>query len=347
MGVDLSYVNEIEDFGGVYRDSNRIKDPYQLFADRGANTVRVRLWHTPTWVATVANGKMYSDLADVERTIRRAKAAGMAVNLDLHYSDDWADPQKQEVPLAWKNLDLETLQDSVYRYTLGVLTYLKSQNLTPEMIQIGNETNFGMMHPLGKTNEDDFRQFGALVNSGTRAVRDFSKHSRIKPQVIIHCAQLQFVEKWMQNMILSGGVTDYDIIGLSHYPKWSTLTTMQEIGDVIQKLNDTYHKKVMIVEAGFPFTSKNADGYDNFVSGALGMGTYGVSEAEQRRYMIDLTQTVIDHGGLGVQYWEPAWITSPLRDRWGTGSSWENNAFFDFGGNTLPVFDFMTHRYKF
>jgi arabinogalactan endo-1,4-beta-galactosidase len=63
--------------------------------------------------------------------------------------------------------------------------------------------------------------------------------------------------------------------------------------------------------------------------------------------MKDLTQEVIRGGGSGIMYWEPAWISSSLRDRWGTGSSWENNAFFDFSGNALPVFEYMTHRYTF
>ena len=73
MGADLSYVNEIEDFGGVYKDSNTVKDAFTIFKNRGTNTVRVRLWHNPQWVAAVTGGKLYSDLKDVEKTIRRAK----------------------------------------------------------------------------------------------------------------------------------------------------------------------------------------------------------------------------------------------------------------------------------
>lgn len=98
MGADLSYVNEIEDYGGIYKDNGVKKDPFTIFKKYGNNTVRVRLWHNPQWVATVTGGKLYSDLADVEKTMRRAKAAGMAVNLDLHYADDWADPNQQPTP---------------------------------------------------------------------------------------------------------------------------------------------------------------------------------------------------------------------------------------------------------
>ena len=345
MGADLSYVNEIEDFGGVYKDSNTVKDAFTIFKNRGTNTVRVRLWHNPQWVAAVTGGKLYSDLKDVEKTIRRAKAAGMAVNLNLHYSDDWADPQEQRTPEAWKNLEMVGLKDSVYQYTLNVLTYLKSKDLTPEMIQVGNENNNGILFPLGKSS--NWKNFGDLLNSGIKAVRDFSKTSTIKPQIIIHVAQLQNAEYWTSNITTTGGVTDFDILGLSHYFKWSTVASLTEVGTIIKALKTKYNKKVMIVETAYPWTAQNIDTYNNIITGDVGVSPYGVSKEEQLRYMKDLTQQVISSGGTGVMYWEPAWISSPMKDRWGKGSSWENNAFFDFSGNVLPVMDFMTYPYKF
>jgi arabinogalactan endo-1,4-beta-galactosidase len=345
MGADLSYVNEIQDAGGVYKDSNVVKDPFVIFKNHGTNTVRVRLWHNPTWKLAVANNKLYSDLYDVEKTIKRAKAAGMAVNLDIHYSDDWADPAQQVVPAAWKNATATTIKDSIYNYTLGVLNYLKSKNLTPEMVQIGNENNNGMVHPFGKPVSGNYKNFADLVNSGIKAVRDFSVNSTIKPQIIIHVAQLQNADWWTNSVITVGGVTDFDIIGLSHYAKWSTVTTMEGIGTVIKNLKTKYNKKVMIVETAFPWTTQNADNYTNIIG--EGNGTYGVSQTEHLRYMKDLTQTVITAGGTGIMYWEPAWITSSMKDRWGIGSSWENNAYFDFSGNALPIFDWMVFDYKF
>jgi arabinogalactan endo-1,4-beta-galactosidase len=346
MGADLSYVNQIEDNGGVYRDSNKVKDPFLLFRQRGANTVRVRLWHNPTWYAPLTkNRQLYSDLKDVEKTIQRAKNAGMAVNLDLHYSDDWADPQKQLTPAAWTNLPLSILKDSVYRYTMDVLTHLKNKNLTPEMIQIGNEANAGILHPVGKIVNNDFRNFGELLNSGIKAVRDFSTNSSLKPQIILHCAQLQHAEWWTNGITTGGGVSDFDIIGLSHYAKWSTVGTMAEIGTIVKNLKNKYGKKVMIVETATPWTNQNADNYTNIIAEAA--PNYSLSKEEQLRYLKDLTQTVMTAGGNGIHYWEPAWISSPMRDRWGTGSSWDNCALFDFSGNALVGLDFMTFAYKF
>ena len=345
MGADLSYVNEIQDAGGVYKDSNTVKDPYVIFKNHGTNTVRVRLWHNPTWKLATSNGKLYSDLYDAEKTIKRAKAAGMAVNLDFHYSDDWADPAKQEVPAAWKNCTATTIKDSVYNYTLAVLTYLKSKNLTPEMVQIGNENNNGMMHPFGKPVNNSYKNFADLVNSGIKAVRDFSQNSTIKPQIIIHVARLQNADWWTNSVITVGGVSDFDIIGLSHYAEWSTVTTMDAISTIIKNLKTKFNKKVMIVETGYPWTTQNADNYNNLLSKTA--DTYGVSPTEHLRYMKDLTQTVITAGGTGIMYWEPAWITSPMKDRWGTGSSWDNAAYFDASGNTLPIINWMIADYKF
>lgn len=347
MGADLSFVNEIEDYGGQYKDSGKIKDPFKIFSNYGANTVRVRLWHNPSWFKPLTGGKLYSDIYDVEKTIRRAKENGMAVNLNLHYSDNWADPQKQEIPKAWQGLNLPALKDSVYNYTLRVLNYFKSKNLTPEMIQVGNENNFGMLWPVGKVVNNDYSVFAELLKSGIKAVRDFSANSDIKPQIILHEAQLQTALAWANGVIAKNGVTDFDIIGLSHYSKWSTVNNMDSVSLIISQLKKTYHKKVMVVEAAYPWTTENADNYTNFIGGEAVVKGYPVTKEGQLKYMIDLTQAIIKGGGCGIMYWEPAWITSKMPDQWGIGSSYENCILFDFSGNTLPAMGYMNYKYQF
>lgn len=346
MGADLSYVNEVQDFGGVYKDSGTVRDPFAIFKTHGANVVRVRLWNNPQWQLPYNAGKLYSNLADVEKTIQRAKLAGMAVNLDLHYSDIWADAGHQKTPAAWGGLAFTTLKDSVYQYTLSVLNDLKSKNLTPEMIQIGNETNQGMLYDAGKVVNYNFTAFAQLLNSGIKAVRDFSQTSAIKPQIILHVAKLTDAD-YYANGVISAGVTDFDILGISHYYVYSALLAMSDVGNTIKALKTKYNKKIMIVETAYPWTSQGADSYTNLFSGTTGFNGYGVSKDDQYKYMKDLTQQVISAGGSGVMYWEPAWITSKLNDSYGVGSSWENNAFFDFSGNTLPAIDFMNYAYQF
>jgi arabinogalactan endo-1,4-beta-galactosidase len=347
MGADLSYVNQVQDYGGVYKDAGTVKDPFVIFKNNGANVVRVRLWHNPQWTAPLNGGRLYNDLKDVEKTMQRAKNAGMAVSLDLHYADTWADPNNQPTPAAWAGLPLAVLKDSVYNYTLAVLNYYKSKNLVPEMIQVGNENNNGMLWPVGKTVGADYTVFCTLLKAGIKAVRDFSLTLSIKPQIILHVAQLQDAGPWLAKVININGVNDFDIIGLSHYFKWSTVNAMTDIKNTITNIKATWNKKVMVVETGYPFTDKNADTYNNIIGGDVGVPGYPVTEAGQLQYMKDLTQNVIDAGGTGIMYWEPAWISSSLRDLWGQGSSWENMALFDFGGNTLPGMKFMTWPYRF
>lgn len=345
MGADLSYVNEIEDAGAVYKMDGKATDPFVIFKTIGTNTIRVRLWHNPVWKKATSNGKMYSDLYDVEKTIRRAKEQGMAVSLDLHYSDTWADPGNQTTPAAWTGLSLAILKDSVYNYTLNVLNYLKSKNLVPEMIQVGNENNSGILWPAGQVLNNDYQNFADLLKSGIKAVRDFSTTSTIKPQIILHVAQIQNAEYWMDQLV-SKGVTDFDIMGLSHYYKWSTVNDMNEIGKKITLFKTKYQKKIMIVETAFPWTSQNADTYNNILYTAdPSIGIYPVSKEGQQQYLKELTKQLFNNGGSGIIYWEPAWITSPMRDAWGTGSAWENAAYFDFTGNLLTAESFMKQTY--
>jgi arabinogalactan endo-1,4-beta-galactosidase len=118
FGADLSYVNQILEKGGVYRRNGNTEDPYQIFAAAGANLSRFRLWHNPTWTKTVygeAGERLYSDLTDVEQSIKYARQNGMRILLDLHYSDTWADPGHQPIPAAWMGItSISVLKDSVY-----------------------------------------------------------------------------------------------------------------------------------------------------------------------------------------------------------------------------------------
>lgn len=358
MGADLSYVNQILDHGGTYSDSGSVENPYQIFSEHGANVVRLRLWHNPGWVQEEVYEEdsipMYSGLEDVKKSIEQAKEHDMAVTLDFHYSDFWADPDRQDVPEAWQEItDLEVLQDSVYNYTQRVLEELDSEGLMPEFVQVGNETNCGMMITNARDDfppldgcEDHWENLGAVINSGIDAVRDVGAESDVDPQIILHIAQPENVEWWFDHIMDEGGVSDFDIIGLSYYSHFSE-TPMDELDDYISDFRRQFDRKVMIVETAYPWTTDNADDYGNiFGEDALEEG-YPATKDGQRQYLIDLTQLVIDGGGSGVMYWEPTWISSDMKDLWGTGSSWENNALFDFDGKLHRGIDFMTYDYEF
>jgi arabinogalactan endo-1,4-beta-galactosidase len=344
MGADLSYVNQILDHGGVYRENGAVKDPYLLFRDHGANLVRLRIWHNPVWTAEVygtPGGKIYNGFDDVRNAIRRSKEAGLAVNLDFHYSDTWADPANQKVPTAWKYLDYNTLCDSVYRYTYSVLKSLDESGLMPEMVQIGNEINPGFLLPVGSHTAFGWKQLGGLLNSGIRAVREVSAASDTKTQIILHIAQPENVREFFGNLTRWGEVTDFDVVGFSYYSKWSDIP-IGKISWYVSEFKKAYGKEVMIVETAYPWTDADADTYNNIFSPADSIPGYPLTPEGQLRFLTDLTQAVRDGGGMGIMVWEPAWITSAVKDPWGTGSSWDNCTFFDFDGNLHTGIDFMS-----
>lgn len=358
MGADLSYVNQILDHNGVYKDSGEIRDPYRIFGDNGANIVRLRLWHNPVWTKEVYGSQgtqLYNDLADVERSISASKTNNLSVILDFHYSDTWADPSNQDPPAAWKNIiSVDVLADSVYNYTRNVLTFLKDRGLLPEMVQIGNEINCGMLisdinegFPQVNNCDGHWEDQGKLINAGIKAVRDISADLEEKPEIILHVADPKNVQWWFNNMLDEGNVTDFDIIGISYYPLWHTEIAYQNIPGKITAIRSEFNKKIMIMETAYPWTIENKDSYNNIFGNQTQLAGFPFTIEGQREFMIDFTQKMIKAGVSGIVYWEPAWISSELKDLWGTGSSWENSTLFDFEGNVLTSFEYMTYPYSF
>jgi arabinogalactan endo-1,4-beta-galactosidase len=348
MGADLSYINQILDHGGTYRDSGEVKDPYLIFRNNGANVVRFRLFHTPTWTKEIYGGEgtqFYHEYNDVKLGIERAKSAGFQVCLDFHYSDTWADPGHQVPPAAWESLDLEQMHDSIYAYTFTIVANLDTAGLMPEYVQIGNEINPGFVLPLGKRWEGNQNNCANLLNAGIQAVRDASVNSSIDPEVIIHIAQPENVDGWFNGM-KAAGLTDYDIIGISYYYQWSTVP-LENVSNYISSMRIKYEKEIMIVETVYPWTTGYFDNYNNIINIEKLVPGYPATEEGQYNYLVKLTQEIIDGGGKGIFPWEPAWISSDMKTQWGEGSAWECNTLFDFQGNVIKGMHYMTYPYEF
>lgn len=334
FGADLSYVNEMDDCGAIYRENGEPKDAFVLFSEHGANLVRARLWHSPDWTE-------YSTLTDVERTFSRAKEAGMASLLAFHYSDNWADPGKQEIPEAWKDLSDDELHFALYDYTYDVLMHLHEKELLPEFVQVGNETNSGM---LKRGRDLNWPRNAMLFNAGIQAIRDVAAETNTNPQIILHIAQPQHAGWWFREA-RDNGIVDFDVIGLSYYPQWSPFS-IADVGAHVTYLRQEFGKDVMIVETAYPWTLEAVDETaDNILY--QGVRGYSITKEGQRQFMIDLTQSLISNGGLGVVYWEPAWVSTDCFTRWGQGSHWENVTFFDFndGNEVHQGIDFLSYDY--
>lgn len=332
-GVDISTLTAIEDNGGAYFDENGTKrDLLDILKDRGVNYVRLRLWNEPT------KSGGYNDLEDVIRMASRVKAKGMKLLVDFHYSDDWAHPGQQVRPAAWKDYTFDQLVQAVYDYTHKTLDDLKKANALPDMVQIGNEINSGVLTGLGGS--VNFNEQVKLLNSGAKAVREFETDSG-KIQIMIHLAE-GGQNGTFRNFFdgISGmtegvtGTVDYDIIGLSYYPFWhGTLEAVQSNMDDISK---RYNKDVIIAETSYPFSYKDGDAHGNIidsdaklVGGAMWPATVQ-GQYDAIKKIMELLASVPADKGAGFFYWEPAWIPANVGWIASEGDAWENQSMFDY-----------------
>jgi arabinogalactan endo-1,4-beta-galactosidase len=323
-GGDLSYVNEMEDCSALYYTKEGVQqDPYAIFAEAGTDLVRLRLWHNPDWTD-------YSNFADVKRSIARAKALDMKVLLDFHYSDDWADPGVQHVPAAWLPVvdNIASLGDSVYNYTFSILEALDAEGLLPDIVQVGNETNIEILQDPDRTyNIINWSRNAYLLNKGLQAVRDAADQFEATIESMLHIAQPENAE-WFFRESRQNGVTDFDWIGLSYYPLWSNVA-LNDLGTLFESIKSTHNKRVMIVETAYPFTLENNDAAGNILGTDAVIPGYAISPLGQLDFLQELERQIIQGGGEGLIYWEPAWVSNTCSTRWGDGSHWDNATLFD------------------
>jgi arabinogalactan endo-1,4-beta-galactosidase len=322
-GADLSYVNEMEDCGAVYKDKNNVtKDVYQIFKEEGANIIRIRLWHNPTWTN-------YSNLEDVKASIQRAKSKGMRVLLDFHYSDTWADPSNQQIPAAWLEHvnNTNVLGNLLYDYTFDTLNALANQNLLPDIVQVGNEINPMILQDGEPQWPINWERNSYLINKGIQAVRAISSERNKTIEVMLHIAQPENGLWWFEQAT-QNGVTDFDWIGLSYYPIWSTYT-LDNVGLAFSTLKNNYNKKLMVVETAYPFTLSDVDAANNILGEDAVINGYPATQQGQLNYLNQLTSVIKNAGGEGLIYWEPAWVSTDCFTLWAQGSHWDNATLFD------------------
>jgi beta-galactosidase len=264
LGADISFLPQLEDRGMKFSDKGVQKDPMQILKDHGFNYIRLRLFVDPAADSGYAPGKGYCDLNHTIEMAKRIKAAGMKFLLDFHYSDTWADPQKQFKPGAWKGENFEELRQTVFNYSKEVIEKLKAAGAAPEMVQVGNEINHGVIWPEGHINNLD--SLAQLVYAGIQGV----KAADPSIQIMLHIAlggQNDESRFFLDNMIVRG--VPFDVIGLSYYPRWHN-----SLEDLRYNLNDLarhYNKDVIVVEYSQLKKEVNELAFD--VYGSHGKGT--------------------------------------------------------------------------
>jgi arabinogalactan endo-1,4-beta-galactosidase len=315
--ADMSYLPLIESEGTVYKRNNLPEDALLTLKKAGCNTIRIRLWKNP------ADG--HSGLTEVKALALRAKLMGLKIWLSVHYSDTWADPGAQVKPAEWTNLSFPDLKIAVANYTATVVNEIQ-----PDIYQVGNETNDGFLYPQGKlsTNEAQYLQ---LVQAATEAIRAQSP----KTKIMLHYAGISGASWYfskVQNM-------DYDYIGLSYYPIWHGQNT-NTLLSMMNTLSQTHNKKVLIAETAYPFTL----GWNDWTNNIVGLSNqlipaYPASPAGQKNFLTAIRVLLeTSTNGIGFSYWGSEWVA--FRGTQATnGSSFENQALWDFSLNAVPAMD--------
>ncbi len=379
MGVDISSLVAVENSGGVFYDINGKKaDLIKLLKMGGANCVRIRVWNDPFDKKGNGYGGGNNDINTAAIIGKRATDAGLGVLIDFHYSDFWADPNKQSSPKAWLNLNIEQKKAALSSFTKESLQKLKDSGVKVTMVQVGNEINNGIS---GEILDDNV--FG-LLKVGCEAVRDFDKNI----QIVMHYTDPLsdgYLEKKAKQ--LEQYKVDYDIFSTSFYPFWHG--DCKKLAVILKKVSNIYNKKVMVAETSYPWTNDDGDGNGNVVSSsnAAQEFNYPFSVEGQAISVRDVIEAVASvKKGVGVFYWEPAWIPPKHYDAnsknadevfesnftawekygsgWatkfaseydkevretGNGGTWDNQAFFDFDGKALAsinVFNYARNGSK-
>lgn len=316
-GVDASYIPEIRASGMMTRNRDgQPEDMLTTLQQEGVNTIRLRLWKDP------AEG--HSGFEEVRELSQEIREKGMKVWITVHYSDTWADPGHQYMPRQWTGISYAQLKDSVYRYTQQIV-----REIAPDYIQIGNEINGGFLWPEGR--RSNLAQLLELVNHGVRAVREQSSQTRIMLHYAGYQQAASFFEDFRQ--------VDYDIIALSYYPNWHG-KDLDDLQARLPQLATAFNKEVVLAETSYPFTL----GWNDWTNNVIGsddqiLAEYPATKEGQRDYLAHLKSLVLASPEvIGFCYWGAEWI-SFKGDQASNGSSWENQALWDFDNRAVPALE--------
>lgn len=254
-GADVSWCTEMEADGRKFYNKNGVEtDIFALMKEIGMTAIRLRVWVNPHRYGYGA----WCDKADVVAKARRAHAQGLDLMIDFHYSDTFCDPGTQNIPVDWQDYSMEQLKTAMADHTRDVLQTLKDEGIEPKWVQVGNETNSGLLNPLGKIDWNSygsarFTNYVELSNAGYDAVKDILPNA----YVIIHLGGTENADWFFQDFGNAGG--KYDMIGLSHYPnetEWNSTASSATHSNVnaaiwVEQAAIKYGVPVMICETGF------------------------------------------------------------------------------------------------
>lgn len=364
MGMDASCVPALEAGGVKYYDHDGSeKDVYEILSQNGINYIRVRIWNDPFDGSGNGYGGGNCDIENAITIGKRATEYNMKLLVNFHYSDFWADPAKQMVPKAWKNMSIDEKSQALYQYTKESLQKLVSAGVDIGMVQIGNETN-GAMCGESSQSLGGWKKITQLMNAGSKAVREVCPNAL----VAVHFANPEKAESYESyGKNLEYYQVDYDVFASSYYPFWHG--SLDNLAQVLSDIAESYGKKVMVAETSYAFTGEDTDFYGNTIGEGGGIvKDYPFTQQGQANLVRDVIDTVVNktQNGIGVFYWEGTWISAggasyeenlALWEKYGSGwasshaaeydpddaGKWyggcavDNQAFFDAGGKVTEA----------
>jgi arabinogalactan endo-1,4-beta-galactosidase len=307
LGADISYLDAADRFRGrfpPYQENGTPGDEMTILNRHGWNAFRLRVFVSPVRQAPD------NSLENTIPLAQRIKAAGALFLLDIHYSDTWADPQHQEIPVAWRGLPFDSLEKQVEVYSRETIKALKDAGAMPDWVQVGNEITRGTLWPLGQLQipgnsmylppqpYDSVTQWDHLtriLKAGVRGVLEGAGHT--PPRIAIHIDRGGdwATTKWFFDHLEAAHVP-YDIIAESFYPEWRH-GTLEQLWETMNESTRRYHKAFLVAETGYG-QSHVADNPDMM---------WPQTPQGRLQFMVDLVNTVQKAGGLGAMYWEPEW----------------------------------------
>ena len=367
-GMDISSLIAEEESGVVYSDEDgNERDIFEILADAGLNYIRVRVWNHPYDADGNGYGGGNCDVEKASQLGRRAAEHSMRLLVDFHYSDFWADPNKQYAPTEWARKDVSEKAALIEEYTYQSLDTIYQAGADIGMVQIGNEINNGM---CGVYDDDDKM---TLLSAASAAIRKFDAEHELGIKIAVHYTQVDDAAGTMKKaeQLKSHGV-DYDVFGISYYPYWHG--TMENMRDVLKDIHAQYGVETCVLETAYLSTDTDGDWFGNSVAAEEALTGYPADPLGQAKMIRDIMAYANEAGALGVFYWEGAWVpvgnsyedNQKLWEEHGSGwassyaskydpqdagkyfggSSWDNQAMFDFSGKALPslnVFKWVYH----
>ncbi|MDD7316207.1 MAG: glycosyl hydrolase 53 family protein [Bacillales bacterium] len=321
MGMDASSVIAEENSGVKYYDyEGNETDVFKVLSDSGINYIRVRIWNDPYDKDGKGYGGGNNDLETAIKIGKRATQYNMSLLVDFHYSDFWADPSKQMCPKAWEDMDITTKSEALYEYTKQSLTSLIDEGVKVGMVQLGNETNGGLM-----AGEYVWNSTLKLMKAGSKAVREVCPNAL----VAVHFTNPEKNEN-MLNYASRISTLDYDVFGTSYYPWWHG--TLDNLSEILSTIAKKYNKYTMVMETSYAFTTEDSDGWSNTIGDNSGydIKSYPMTLHGQTNCIVDIVDTIVNHttNGIGVCYWEGTWISVgsnnkdanlPIWEQYGSG----------------------------